>query len=151
MVLAPFFPPLLSFTRLAPRAVWSRLSFFVSWLKGCSGSLGIYRLRHFLARSLQVVCALLGLAYGSLGVTADILASQGNGRDFHLKPLLIAAKIFPLDRHIREMPAYALLRLHDWVGPEYVVAEVDRALRNDPWAFDLSWDRQMMLLQERNN
>lgn len=88
------------------------------------------------------------LAYGVAWIAAELLIRSGNpapGREsFHLAPLRQAAAIFPLNVHIREQSAYALMRLSDFLPPGVVIVEIDRALANDPWAWDLQYNRAVL-------
>jgi len=68
-----------------------------------------------------------------------------NGRHiFHLAPLRLAARIFPLDFYIRNQSALQLIQMIKLVQPQYVAAEINQALKNDPFAFDLIYDRDVL-------
>ena len=63
----------------------------------------------------------------------------------HLGGLREAARLFPLDRYIRLQPAYALMAMEQYLGPQFILPEVDRVLLNDPYAWDLLHDRQVLI------
>ena len=76
------------------------------------------------------------------------LASSIPNKDrfiIRLSGLREAARLFPFDRFIRMQPAYALMANEKYIGPEFILAEVDRVLKRDPYAWDLLHDRQVLI------
>lgn len=62
-----------------------------------------------------------------------------------------AAETFPLDEHVRALPAYALVQFGHIMPPRQTIQEIDRVLVNDPFSLDLRLDElmEMQRLGER--
>lgn len=56
----------------------------------------------------------------------------------------MARSIFPFDPFIRSRPAYAALKWSESVPPDFVIREIDEALKRDPNSMDLIHDRKVM-------
>lgn len=69
----------------------------------------------------------------------------GTSRKIELSRLRLAAQVFPLSHYLRNQPALAVLGASRILPPEFVIAEIDEVLRNDPWAWDMLYNRRVMV------
>lgn len=59
-----------------------------------------------------------------------------------------AARLFPLDRFLREQPARAAMVFHKMLPRQAVLVLIDEALARDPWAWDLRYNRAVLTERE---
>ena len=56
--------------------------------------------------------------------------------------------MFPLNHWMREAPVQAAMLISDYLSPALVIKEIDTALKGDPWAPGLIYDRAVLVARE---
>lgn len=64
---------------------------------------------------------------------------------FDLVRLDAAAMVFPLARHIRHKSVEAAIGLQNAMPPSVVLRRIDRELADDPFAWDMRRNREILL------
>ena len=119
--------------------------------KGWSGFRSMSRWDCFWALSWRVICAALIVWFGAAWQAGYILAAIAN-RDvkndkLHLAELRRASEVFPCDHVLRRQASAALIVNADIVPPQFILMEIERTLQNDPFAWDLLHDRDVMRMR----
>ena len=107
--------------------------------------------RRFWRLSWRVTLLLATVVYSGAWLWAEVLGSRavilGSNPEIHIERLEQAAEIFPLEHSVRERPAREMIRLRAVIPPQYIIPEIDAALRYDPYAADLLHDRKVLELR----
>lgn len=56
-----------------------------------------------------------------------------------------AGDMFPLDMKLVTLPAYVTTANANIVSPQTVKFDLDRALKRDPWAWDLNFNKRELM------
>ncbi len=123
----------------------------VSSSKAASVSPTTSRWASLWARSWRVIFAVLIAGFGIAWQAGYILAAIAN-RDvkndkLHLAELRRASEVFPCDHVLRRQASAALIVNADIVPPQLILMEIERTLQNDPFAWDLLHDRDVMRMR----
>lgn len=103
--------------------------------------------RHFLPLSWRVTLAGLAIAYAGCSLAANLRYAQG----WHLQPPIVidltdleaAGELFPLSHTMRSGAADAAIQVSGQLPAAVVLRLIDGALRGDPYAKDLLYDRAL--------
>jgi hypothetical protein len=91
----------------------------------------------------------VGLVYASLSLAAEKLAADALPRPssprFDFVRLQAAGVVFPLARHLRHKPAEAMIGLQRTMPANVVLHQVERDLADDPYAWDMRRNREVLL------
>jgi hypothetical protein len=105
--------------------------------------------RQFCSDFARATLLIGGIMYGSAWILAEYLIARSSPTParpvFNLPGFHTATRIFPLDFNVRTNAAFQMIRLANVLPPDEVIREIDRALEHDPYAYDLKYDRKLLV------